>query len=268
MRCDPELVLCSVPDSHQVFRAYLPTPRPTALLAPWSGLRAVVLLSVGDEYGSASRAYLLEEISQPYTITENGRVQRALPFTRPRQVVFPAPLGARAAYLLPFSDQVFFPQTLQVPAALSRLALDPTWLAPVASLLVRTGIVSRLAARSTNRARSQKLLHWLQDRYPDRDRYGLVVEVSGPEGSVRGSLTGKRKATVTALGAAAVIRALADGEIDTPGLWLAEQVVPIDRFLERLAQSDIVPQFELSGSLPGATARRTPAAVDTLIKHT
>jgi saccharopine dehydrogenase (NAD+, L-lysine-forming) len=32
-------------------------------------IESSVLLSVGDEYGSASRAYLLEEISRPYTVS-------------------------------------------------------------------------------------------------------------------------------------------------------------------------------------------------------
>ena len=214
-------------------------------------IESSVLLSVGDEYGSASRAYLLEEISRPYTVTRDGLEQRALPFTGPTRVAFPAPLGQRTAYLFPFSDQVSYPRTLGVSTALTRLALDPPWLAPVASALVRTGLAARLAARSTSRDRSQALLHRLQARYRSHHWYGLVVEVAGPRGSARATLVGQGQADVTAVGAAAVVRALIDGRVEKPGLWFAEEVVPVASFLEHLLRKGIAPQIECTlGSRP------------------
>jgi saccharopine dehydrogenase (NAD+, L-lysine forming) len=222
---------------------------------PLERVESNMLLSVGDEYGAASRAYILEEISRPYTVTVDGVEQRVLPFARPTRVAFPAPLGRRAAYLFPFSDQVSYPRTLGARTALTRLALDPPWLASVASALVRTGLASRLANRSASRDRSQALLHRLQARYRGRDWYGLVVEVAGPGGSARASLVGHGQAEVTAVGAAAVVRALVTGGVDKPGLWCAEEVVPVDSFLEHLLREGIAPQIECTpGSRPAQPA--------------
>jgi saccharopine dehydrogenase (NAD+, L-lysine forming) len=86
-----------------------------------------VLLSVGDSFGPASRAYLMEEIALPYAVRVEGREAPTRPFSSSARVTFPPPLGGRTAYLFPFSDQVFFPETLGARTALSRLALDPPW---------------------------------------------------------------------------------------------------------------------------------------------
>src|SRR5215203_1239727 len=62
-----------------------------------------VLLSVGDTYGPASRAYLLEEITLPYAVWIEGREIPTRPFGAHTRVIFPPPLGKRTAYLFPFS---------------------------------------------------------------------------------------------------------------------------------------------------------------------
>src|SRR5829696_9525622 len=83
-----------------------------------------VLLSVGDAYGPASRAYLLEEIAMPYAVRIEGGEMPTRPFAASARVNFPPPLGERRSYLFPFSDQVYFPKTLGARTALSRLALE------------------------------------------------------------------------------------------------------------------------------------------------
>ena len=50
-------------------------------------------------------------------------------------------------------------------------------------------------------------------------------------------------------GAAAVVRALAEGEVEQPGICLAEQVVPSEPFFERLAAQGLVPRVEAPLSL-------------------
>src|SRR5262249_12868259 len=142
--------------------------------------------------------------------------------------------------LFPFSDQVFFPTTLGARTAVTRLALDPPWLGGVLSILVRTGITSSLARRSGGGA-SQRMIRWLQRRYTGHNWYGLVVEVEGPHGSVQASLAGRGQADITALGAAAIARGLIDGQVAQPGLWLAEQVVPLESFFGHLAANGVVP---------------------------
>jgi saccharopine dehydrogenase (NAD+, L-lysine forming) len=205
-----------------------------------------VLLSVGDVFGPASRSYIMDEIALPYTIQVNGRQQSARAFRSVARITFPTPLGRRTAYLFPFSDQVFFPNTLGARTALARLSLDPPWLGRVLAALVRLGIPSLMRRRSGARERFNRLVGWLQQRYAGRNWYGLVVEVEGTGGTVRVSLSGHGQADATAIGAAALVRALDTGEIEQPGIWLAEQIVPPGSFLDRLAARGLVPLIDLA----------------------
>jgi hypothetical protein len=41
------------------------------------------------------------------------------------------------------------------------------------------------------------------------------------------------------------VRILAEGEVEQPGIWLAEQVVPPGPFFERLAARGLVPTVEV-----------------------
>jgi saccharopine dehydrogenase-like NADP-dependent oxidoreductase len=98
--------------------------------------------------------------------------------------------------------------------------------------------------------RVQRLNTWLRRRYEGRDFYGVAVEVAGARGRVRASLVGRGQATATAIGAAAVVRALAEGEVKRAGIWLAEEVVAPESFFGHLAARGLVPTFEdtLEGS--------------------
>ena len=208
-----------------------------------------VLLSVGDAYGPASRAYLLEEISLPYAVWTEGRETPARPFGGYARVTFPPPLGRRVAYLFPFSDQVFFPKTLGARTALSRLALEPPWLGALLSVLLRLGATAMLGRRAGAQERVQRLGAWLRRRYEGRNWYGIVVEVEGTRGTLRASLVGRGQATGTAIGAAAVVRALAEGEVKQPGIWLVEEVVAPESFFEHLAARGLALTVEtLEGS--------------------
>ena len=209
-----------------------------------------VLLSVGDSFGPASRTYLLEEIALPYAVRIDGTELPMRPFAGSARVTFPPPLGKRTAYLFPFSDQVFFPETLGARTALSRLALEPPWLAPLLSVLIRLRVPTMLRRRAGAEERLQRATAWLQRRYEGRDFYGVVVEVHGSRGRVRASLFGHGQASGTAIGAAAVVCSLAQGEVEQPGIWLAEQVVLPKPFFERLATRGLVPTVEPSPAHP------------------
>jgi len=117
------------------------------------------------------------------------------------------------------------------------------------AVLVRLRAMAMLGLRAGAEERVQRLGAWLRRRYEGRDRYGIVVEVEGARGRVRASLVGRGQATGTAIGAAAVVRALAEGEVKRPGIWLAEEVVAPEPFFERLAARGLVPSVEtLEGS--------------------
>jgi len=208
-----------------------------------------VLLSVGDTYGPASRAYIMEEIALPYAVRIEGRDVPMRPFAESARVTFPPPLGEKTAYLFPFSDQVFFPETLGTRTALSRLVLEPPWLGKLLSALVRLRVTTVLRRRAGSQERVQRLMARLQRRYRGRDWYGVVVDVRGARGRVRASLVGRAQATGTAIGASAVVRVLAEGEVKQPGIWLAEQVVLPGPFFEHLAARGLVPTVEVPLSL-------------------
>jgi saccharopine dehydrogenase (NAD+, L-lysine forming) len=114
----------------------------------------------------------------PYTVRIDGTKLPMRPFARSARVTFPRPLGKRTAYLFPFSDQVFFPETLGARTALSRLALEPPWLATLLSVLIRLRVTAMLR-RAGAEERLQRATAWLQRRYEGRDFYGVVVEVHG-----------------------------------------------------------------------------------------
>src|SRR5215208_1370648 len=203
-----------------------------------------VLLSAGDTYGPASRKYIMEEITLAYAVRIEGREVPIRSFSGSARVNFPPPLGERKAYLFPFSDQVFFPETLGARTAITRLALDPPWLGTLLSTLVRLQVTAVLRRRAGSQERVQRLTALLQRRYKGHDWYGVVVDVRGARGRVRASLVGRGQATGTAIGASAVVRALAEGEVKQPGIWLVEQVVPPGSFFERLAARGLVPTVE------------------------
>jgi saccharopine dehydrogenase (NAD+, L-lysine forming) len=203
-----------------------------------------VLLSVGDTYGPASRAYLMEEIALPYAVRIEGREVPARPFGGYARVDFPPPLGRRVAYLFPFSDQIFFPKTLGARTSLSRLSLEPAWLGALLAVLVRLRVTAMLGRRSGAEERVQRLNAWLRRRYEGRDGYGVALEVEGARGRVRASLAGRGQAAATAIGAAAVVRALAEGEVEQAGIWLAEEVVAPESFFGHLATRGLVPTVE------------------------
>lgn len=207
-------------------------------------VKSNVLLSVGDTYGPASRAYLLEEITLPYTVSIENREVPTRPFSASARVNFPPPLGERKSYLFPFSDQIFFPETLGASTAISRLALEPPWLGTLLSVLVRLRVMAMLRRRAGAEERVQRLNTWLRRRYEGHDWYGVAVEVEGARGWVRASLVGRGQATAAAIGAGAVVRALAEGEVKQPGIWLAEEVVALESFFDYLAARGLVPAVE------------------------
>src|SRR5918994_3404108 len=101
-------------------------------------------------------------------------------------------------------------------------------------MLVRLRVTAALRRRAGAEERVQRLLARLQRRYRGRDFYGVVVDVRGARGRIRASLVGRGQATGTAIGASAVVRALAEGEVKQSGIWLVEQVVLPGPFFEHL----------------------------------
>ena len=203
-------------------------------------VETALLLSLGDSYGPDSMAFIFEEVTEPYSIVVDGRHQQANAFERPKRVVFPAPVGARRAYTMPFRDQLYYPETLGAKTAVARIALDPPWLAGTLALLLRGGL-RQILRRGGSRGPVHHMIEKLRRRYADHDRYALVVEVQGRGRTIRSTLVGRMQAEATAVGVGAITESLWSGEVGAPGVWLAEQVIAPAPFLARLAARGIVP---------------------------
>jgi hypothetical protein len=105
------------------------------------------------------------------------------------------------------------------------------------AVLVRLRVTAILGRRGGAEERVRRLNAWLRRRYEGRDWYG----VAGARGRVRSSLVGRGQATATAIGAAAVVRALAEEEVKRAGIWLAEEVVAPESIFEHLTARGLVP---------------------------
>ncbi|HET8679102.1 MAG TPA: saccharopine dehydrogenase NADP-binding domain-containing protein [bacterium] len=210
-------------------------------VGPVDSVASACLLSVGDEYGSDSKGFIAEEIVTAFETTINGEKVLVKPFTGPKRIEFPPPLGALTAYLFPFSDQIYYPVTLGARTAVSRLALLPQWVPGLLSALLPLAGSTLAKRRSRTSGRLGGLMDWLKRRYRDLDWWGVHVEVLGAGGIQKASVQGHGQARATALSASAFLRALIEDEVDRAGIWTAEQVVPVGPFLARLAAHGLVP---------------------------
>ena len=190
-----------------------------------------LLLDPRDISGPASLEYFLQELAMSFDVHIDGADFRKRAFSEPRLVEYPQPVGPRPSYLFPFSDQVLYPRTLGARTAITRLALDPPWLARVLSMLSRSGVSRLLAAESIRRI----FAHGRHDRTGPGAPFALRVDVKHGGNSQYATLVGQAQAKAAALGAAGVARALATGDVQWPGAWMPDQVVAPAPFLAWLA---------------------------------
>jgi saccharopine dehydrogenase (NAD+, L-lysine-forming) len=206
-------------------------------------VETALLLALGDAYGADSMAFIFEEVSQPYSVVVDGQERPTNAFEWSKLVPFPAPVGLRRAYTMPFRDQLYYPATVGAKTAVARIALDPPWLASALAALLRVGL-RRVLRRGGARGAVHGIIEELRGRYSGRDHYALVVDVRGGGRTIRSTLVGRQQAEATAVGVGAITEALWSREVEAPGVWLAEQVIAPGPFLARLAARGIVPSTE------------------------
>jgi saccharopine dehydrogenase (NAD+, L-lysine-forming) len=228
-------------------------------------VETALVLGVGDAYGPNSLVFLFEELAERYSLLVDGTSRPARAFGSAARVTFPAPIGSRRVYTMPFRDQLYYPMTLGARTSIARLGLDPPWLGTVMAALARLG-AGAWSRRGNARGVLHRIVGWLRRRHADRRRFALLVEVRGGGRIVRSTLLGAVQAQATAVGTAAIAEALYRGEVTRPGVWLAEQVIAPAPFLARLAEGGLVPVTEeLASRAPTgvrarrASSRRSPA---------
>lgn len=168
----------------------------------------------------------------PFVVHVDGADRPARSFSDARLIEFPPPVGARPAYLFPFSDQVLYPRTMGARTALTRLAIEPTILAKLLAVAVRTGAAALIAREPLRHAIAKRR----EDQAPSPDAlFALRVDVTNQGQSSYATLLGHAQADAAAAGAGAVVRSLLDGEVAEPGAWMPEQVIATEPFFSRLA---------------------------------
>ena len=115
-------------------------------------IETALLLGAADVSGPASFDYFLQELAMSFDVHVGGEDRPARAFSVPRLVEYPPPVGAQRAYLFPFSDQVLYPRTMGVRTAVTRLAIEPAWLARVLAMVVRSGVSHLLAIEAIRHA--------------------------------------------------------------------------------------------------------------------
>jgi saccharopine dehydrogenase-like NADP-dependent oxidoreductase len=195
-------------------------------------IETALLLGAGDISGPASLDYFLQELAMTFDVHVGGRDQSYRALTAPRLIEFPASVGNRYAYLFPFSDQVLYPCTMGVRTAVTRLALEPNWLARLLAFASRSHIAPLLAGRSIRHAVAIALrAHIVTEGAP----FALRVDVTRGQVSRHASLAGITQADAAAAGATEMARLLIDHELAKPGAWMPEQITTPASFFSRLS---------------------------------
>jgi saccharopine dehydrogenase-like NADP-dependent oxidoreductase len=203
-------------------------------------IETALLLTASDVSGPASLDYFLQELSMSFDIRVDGTDRPARPFSAPRLVEFPPPVGAQLSYLFPFSDQVLYPRTMGSRTALTRLAIQPAWLGRVLAVMARTG-ASRLFANKI--VRDAFARHREHRPSKKAGRFALRVDVRRGGHSMSATLLGWAQADAAAAAAAGIARLLIEGDIAEAGAWMPEQIVDPRPYLSRLANRGFRVEF-------------------------
>lgn len=212
-------------------------------------VETALLLGVGDAFGPASLEYLFRELTSPMVVWERGRERTVPSFSDPRVIEFPLPVGRRMAWRAPFADQHFFPRSLGVSTAATRLALEPAWMGPLIAWALRAG-ARRMLQREGFRRLVRRLTMLAHGRHLGADRWALVVEAQQGDRMCRYLLAGRGQAQATAEAAALLVRLLVDRTIQRPGVWFAEEVVEPAPFLEALRLAGLEVTAREAAGLP------------------
>lgn len=196
-----------------------------------------LLLSAGDTSGPASLDYFAKELTMPFQLHIDGQDIAAHAFTAPTLTEFPPPFGTRWAYLFPFSDQVLYPRTMGAKTVLTRLSLEPPRLGRLLAVVLRIGAARLL---ELDRVRRTLVAHrGTSKASSDEPHFALRVDVAHGTQSASATLVGGAQADAAASGASSTIRALIEGEITAPGVWMPEQVIDPARCFSRLAEHSL-----------------------------
>ncbi len=185
-------------------------------------LDLIVLLGAGDAHGSAAVQWTLDNLGAHFAATRGGLPHPVRAFAG-RLAFQPGPTGGTLpAFRFPFPEQRTAGRTLAVPDVNGWLALEPAAAGYLAALLARTGAGRVLRRPGVRRLAVRTLSAGVLG--PARAGAVVLAHHAGPTpGVLQLSATGNGQNAVTALVAAAVVRALLHGP-PVPGVRHIEQL--------------------------------------------
>jgi len=196
-----------------------------------SGMRTVESIQIQMAPGNRGArrtgtiASLVHSVGQPFTICRNGRFERVLGWSEPRDFVFPPPVGKRRGYLIDVPDHEIFPALFSARTVEFRAGSELQILNGCISLLCRTK--RNWVSWSGLLRRAMGLLSWI-----GHDWGGIGVEVSG-DITRRAYLTAESRAERIAVMPASVMTAAFLCGVENPGVnsyngWLTEHELRVE----------------------------------------
>ncbi len=192
------------------------------------------LFSTGDTFGLAAVRFMLQVMAKPYTIMDSGHERVVHCFEACREVNFPAPVERRRVFLYAYPDQFFYPRTLGATTSTSWFAMEPAWVTTTIAWMLRLGGRSMLRFKAVQ-GLLLRIFNLTSRLQRGEDRLMFSVEVTGPDGTCWAGVCGHGEGVGTAISAGLMLRELLEGDKVPPGVWLPEQVIPLDTYLPAMA---------------------------------
>ncbi len=194
-------------------------------------LHSYTHLEVGTNTSELRRRELLDLTCQ-FPIME-GRYGRATTnYAESRAIDFPAPLGRRTAYRFAFPDQFFYRDTLDVANCASWLSLESKGLGALLHGLAKPRIGRLMGNRRFN-ALAGRLAGPLIKGAHEGSGWMLMVKAAGKHVTRRVAAAGRHGVAETAARfVIELVRWLDTGAEIEPGVWLPEEILALDDFID------------------------------------
>jgi saccharopine dehydrogenase-like NADP-dependent oxidoreductase len=183
-------------------------------------------------------------LQNPFSAWLEGRWQTVNPYSDRETVAFPAPYGRTGVYWFDMPETFTLPSTFPAKTVITKFGTVPdfynilTWTVARGwhPWLLRQPVVIEFLSRVS---------HWMTDVSDRISGIGVAIrsEVSGtkagkPATSIS-TLVHDNTAIAAGYGTGSIAQLLLDGRLSKPGVWVVEQALPTDLFLQTLHQRQL-----------------------------
>lgn len=179
-------------------------------------------------------------LQHPFKVWKEGHWQAVQPYSEPETVEFPAPYGRAQVYWFDMPEAFTLPQTFPVQTVITKFGSFPnfysrlTWLTAhrlPKPLIQQPGVIEFLAQISHRLAR-------VTDRFSGIG-VAIRLEISGQKNGfparVCSTLVQPDTAIAAGYGAGSIGQLLLAGQLQKPGVWPVEEILPTSLFEQSMA---------------------------------